>query len=180
MRALVVYESMYGNTHLVADEIAAGLRGSFDVTVVPVEGATADAVADADLVVVGGPTHVHGMSSARTREAALEAAKKDEHLEVDPDAEGPGLREWFDTIGRVDSTAAAAFDTRLDSSPLLTGRASRGIQRRLRKHGFRTIVDAESFLVDKQTELLPGEPERARAWGETIASAMAERTATGS
>jgi len=36
MRAVVVYESMYGNTHLVADAIGAGLGPAFDVSVVPV------------------------------------------------------------------------------------------------------------------------------------------------
>lgn len=36
MRAVVVYESMYGNTHRVADAIGAGLEPSFDVTVLPV------------------------------------------------------------------------------------------------------------------------------------------------
>ena len=33
MRALVVYESMYGNTHLIADAIADGLRETADVVV---------------------------------------------------------------------------------------------------------------------------------------------------
>ena len=36
MRAVVVYESMYGNTHLVADAIGTGLETAFDVWVVPV------------------------------------------------------------------------------------------------------------------------------------------------
>jgi flavodoxin len=37
MRALVVYESMYGNTHIVANCIAEGLRDkACDVTVMPV------------------------------------------------------------------------------------------------------------------------------------------------
>ena len=35
MRAVVVYESMYGNTHLIADAIGAGLEAAFDVRVVP-------------------------------------------------------------------------------------------------------------------------------------------------
>ena len=64
MRAVVVYESMYGNTHLVADAIGAGLSTAFDVRVVPVSEARPVVLADADLVVVGGPTHVHGMSRA--------------------------------------------------------------------------------------------------------------------
>ena len=99
MKAVVVYESMYGNTHLVADAIATGLRaGDADVVVVvPVEEADRGLLSDADLVVVGGPTHVHGMSRESTRKAAVEAARKDgSDLEMDPDAEGPGLRDWFD------------------------------------------------------------------------------------
>ena len=70
MRALVVYESMYGNTHLVADAIAVGLAPLGAVEVVPVGGATDAVLAGADLLVVGGPTHVHGMSSAMSRKGA--------------------------------------------------------------------------------------------------------------
>jgi flavodoxin len=34
MRALVVYESMYGNTHQIAEAIARGLRSAYAVQVV--------------------------------------------------------------------------------------------------------------------------------------------------
>ena len=62
MHTLVVYESMFGNTHKIADGIAAGLRPTGEVRVVPVHEATDELVAWADLVVVGGPTHIHGMT----------------------------------------------------------------------------------------------------------------------
>lgn len=55
MRALVVYESMFGNTHLVASNIADGLRAGYEVTVVPVAEATPELVAAADLLVAGAP-----------------------------------------------------------------------------------------------------------------------------
>src|SRR5438309_9375078 len=45
MRALVVYESMFGNTHLIADNIADGLRSDFEVTLAPAAEATWDLVA---------------------------------------------------------------------------------------------------------------------------------------
>ena len=45
MRALVVYESMYGNTHVIASNIADGLRADCEVTLVPVAEATWDLVA---------------------------------------------------------------------------------------------------------------------------------------
>jgi flavodoxin len=99
MRAVVVYESMYGNTHMVADAIAAGLRTALDVSVVPVAQAGAAVLADADLVVAGGPTHAHGMSRAATRKAAVQAADNPASgLKVEPDAPGPGLREWGTTL----------------------------------------------------------------------------------
>jgi Flavodoxin len=76
MRAVVVYESMYGNTHLIADAIGVGLGGAFEVTVVPVSQAGPAVLPGADLIVVGGPTHAHGMSRASTRKAAVQAADK--------------------------------------------------------------------------------------------------------
>jgi menaquinone-dependent protoporphyrinogen IX oxidase len=76
MRIVVVYESSYGNTHLIADAVAEGLRAGNDVEVVPVSEASQELITNADLVVVGGPTHVHGMSRERTRQAAAEAANK--------------------------------------------------------------------------------------------------------
>jgi flavodoxin len=38
MRTLIVYESMFGNTHLIAEAIGAGLRSHGQATVVPVDG----------------------------------------------------------------------------------------------------------------------------------------------
>lgn len=173
MRALVVYESMFGNTHAVAQHIAEGIEASGGVTVLAVHDATAEQIASADLVVVGGPTHVHGMSRKTSRSSAVEMAAKDEALELDPDAYGEGLREWFDDLaddvgaGRV----AAAFDTRVHGSTMLTGQASKGITKRLRSHGFDLVVEGESFFVDKSNHLEAGEIDRATAWGQQLAEA---------
>jgi Flavodoxin len=172
MRAVVIYESMYGNTHLVADAIGTGLGGAFDVGVVPVSEASPAVLADADLVVVGGPTHVHGMSRASTRKAAVEAASKPvSPLTVEPDALGPGLREWFGSLGRYPAKAAA-FDTRLHAPAALTGRASKAVARLLRAHGFDVVAEPESFLVTKQDRLEPEETTRAREWGSRLAAGI--------
>jgi Flavodoxin len=177
MRAVIIYESMYGNTHLVADAIGTGLRPAFDVSVVPVSEADSALLADADLVVVGGPTHVHGMSRAATRKGAVEAAKKPERiglgLKVEPDALGLGLREWFDSLGHY-AVNAAAFDTRVHAPAALTGRASRGVSRSLRAHGFDVVTEPESFLVTKADALEPGESARAREWGARLAAQIAQ------
>jgi hypothetical protein len=173
MRAVVVYESMYGNTHLVADAIGAGLRTVFDVSVVPVSEVSPAVIADADLVVVGGPTHVHGMSRANTRKAAVEAADKPASpLKVEPDALGPGLRDWFGSLGDY-PVKAAAFDTRMHGPAALTGRASKGVARLLHAHGFDVVAEPESFLVTKHDRLEPHETTRAREWGTKLAAGMA-------
>ena len=173
MKAVVVYESMYGNTHLIADAVAAGMADLGEVVVVPVGGATPDVLAAADLVVVGGPTHVHGMSSAMSRKGAIEdAAKPDRDLELDPDAEGPGLRDWFDEVGTLPAMAAA-FDTRMPGPPALTGRASKGIAKRLHHHGCRMVAEPMSFLVTKDNHLGDDEDAHARQWGADLAARCA-------
>lgn len=170
MRAVVVYESMFGNTHLIADSIAVGLEPVGEVVVVPVDEATPEVVSSADLLVVGGPTHAHGLSRNATRASAVEMAAKDDDLELDEDAEGPGLRDWFDTLGSL-GLPAAAFDTRVEGPALLTGRASKGIAKRLRQIGCSLVVEPESFLVTKENHLVDAEEAHARRFGADLAAA---------
>lgn len=179
MRAVVVYESMYGNTHLIADAIGAGLKPAFEVRVVPVSQAGPAVLADADLIVVGGPTHAHGMSRAATRKAAVQAADKPvSPLKVEPDPLSTGLREWFGSLDHY-PVKAAAFDTRLHGPAALTGRASKGLTRLLRAHAFDVVAEPESFLVTKQDRLDPQETTRAREWGTKLAASIAPSRAQG-
>ena len=173
MHTLVVYESMYGNTHAIADAIAEGLREHGDVRVVPVGDATEEVVAWADLVVAGGPTYMHGMTRSTTRKSAFERADQpDSQLTVDADASGPGIREWLDSLGHVHDKQGAAFDTRVTGPTLLTGQASGSISKGLRGLGFKLIAKPQSFLVDKQSVLVDGERERATQWGAGLAAAL--------
>ena len=71
------------------------------------------------------------------------------------------------------NAGAAAFDTRIDAPALVTGRASRGIEKRLVKLGYDLVADPESFLVDKQNNLLPGEADRAVRWATELAESLA-------
>ena len=174
MRAVVVYESMYGNTHLVAQGIADGLQSvdGVDATVVAVSHATEAELGRADVVVVGGPTHVHGLSRPSTRKAAAEEARKpDRDLELEPDAEGEGLREWFDSAAGLPERAAA-FDTRMEGPAAITGRASKGIAKRLRHHGCELLDEPRSFLVTKGNHLEDHEVEEARSWGRRLGVAV--------
>jgi len=166
---MVVYESMFGSTHLIAEAIAEGLRTEADVQVFGM-GNVATVVDDVDLLVVGGPTQAWGMSRPSTRQAApLHLRQPDSGLTLEPGADtGSGVREWLASadLARV---KAAAFDTRIKGPLVFTGRASKGIARRLSRRGLSLVTSPESFLVDKKSHLLPGELERARAWGAGMA-----------
>jgi Flavodoxin domain len=171
VRVLIVFESMYGNTREVATAIAEGVGGDARVLAVHEAGAAAD---DAELLVVGGPTHMHGLATSLSRRMTAEAAKEDGHHALDPSAtEGPGLRTWLRDAPDGRGKPAAAFDTRIDRSALLTGSAARGIARRLRQRGY-DVKGSESFFVDDaEGPLAEGERERARAWGASLAQLLA-------
>ena len=175
MKAVIVYESMYGNTRKIAEAIGEGLGRTEDIVVVPAGHVFPEVLANADLVVAGGPTHAWGMSRPGTRTTAVtNAHKPGSGLVLEPDAAGPGLREWLSSVEHLPGRAAA-FDTRLQAPSAFTGRASTGIVRKLRQRGCQPVGKPQSFLVTKANQLVPGEESRARAWGEQLAAAMALR-----
>jgi flavodoxin len=170
MKALVVYESMYGNTATIGERIAEGLRGGgLQVEVGPVTAIGPARAAGVDLLVVGGPTHAHGMSRASTRKTAIEDAK---NTYASPTVE-PGLREWIEELPTEGAPLAAAFDTRIDKSVVLTGSAAKGIAKRLQRHGYRVVVRPECFLVTTKNRLVDGEIQHAQAWGHELAAGLA-------
>jgi flavodoxin len=172
MKALVVYESMYGNTAAVGDAIAASLRAhGAEVEAGLVSKMDPTDTADVELLVVGGPTHVHGMSSSRSRKTAADDV---ENTFPDPTV-APGLREWLKQLPEGTGRLAAAFDTRIDKPIILTGSAAKGIGRRLMGRGFRLVLEPECFLVSTQNELLDGELQHATSWGAELAERAAER-----
>ena len=174
MQAVVVYESVFGNTREIAYAIAAGLSEIFDVTVIPASQAYPSLYYEADLLVVGGPTHLHGMSRPSTRQdAAKQAEQVGGRLALEPYALREGVREMLATLSSSRGHGlAAAFDTRRQGSPAFTGRASKPISRSLRRQGYELIAKPESFLVTRQNALCGGEQERARTWGAALGASL--------
>jgi hypothetical protein len=171
MKAVVVYESLFGNTARVGEAIAAALRArGVEVTAGPPASLEPSVVAAADLLVVGGPTHAHGMSSKGTRKTAVEDKKN----AYDAPTVEPGLREWIPSLPSGAGRPTAAFDTRFDKPKVFTGSAAKGIAKRLEHQGYRVIAEPESFFVTTQNELEAGELEHAERWG----TALAERGGT--
>ena len=175
MRALVVYESMFGNTEVIARAIAEGLGLVPDasVEVVEVGAAPASLPPDLDLLVVGGPTHAHGMSKPDSR---ADSARRAGDRLVSREA---GIREWLGGVtGGSRAVAAAAFDTRIKGPGVLWGSAAKGADKLLHGLGMRSAARPESFLVEGPTgplfdRLVDGETDRARRWGEQLAAKAA-------
>ncbi|WP_246852766.1 hypothetical protein [Naasia sp. SYSU D00948] len=165
MRAVIVVESIWGNTELIGTEIAAGLGG--DLTeLVDAASAPAD-LGDLDLLVVGGPTHAFSMSTATTRESA-----KQQGAETIPPR---GIREWIEAQ-RSPSRAipVATFDTRV-VSPRLPGSAAKKAMKRLVALGYRPVARPETFGVHGYTgPVADGELARARRWGTDLSKIVAD------
>ena len=82
-----------------------------------------------------------------------------------------GVREWLDDSGPVQLTVAV-FDTQKRYRHWL-GSASANAIRKLRRLGCTVVAGPESFYVeDYDGPLLPGELDRARDWGTTLASVL--------
>ena len=181
MKALVVYESMYGNTRHIAEAITEGLQTSIDAQTMPVSDVKAIDIDNAQLVVVGAPTHAWGLSRRRTREVAASDMAKHSDQRVSPVAVTTGVREWMRGINLQRSCRSAAFDTRLDRPRLFTGSAVRTIERGLVAAGLSVLGEPHSFRVEGTTgPLAVGEIERAREWGETMGRTMLQLDGMGS
>ena len=168
---------MYGNTRKIAEAIAAGLAPVGAVELVSVNRTGAGAAEAADALIVGGPTHMHGLATSMSRNAAAQAAEEEDDVDLEPGAaDGPGLRKWLGELSG-DGKPAAAFDTRLDRSPHLTGAAARGIAKRLKRRGYELMAEPESFLVeDSEGPPADGELDRAQAWGRSLAAVLTDQS----
>jgi hypothetical protein len=173
-RALVVYESMFGNTEHIAAAVARGLQlTGLDTGLVEVGSAPTELSADLDLLVVGGPTHAFALSRPQTRADAVRQGAPTERAEH-------GLREWLETVRHdpAHRPALAAFDTRVTKVRWLPKAAGPSAVRLAHKHGLESIGKPVGFLVEGlQGPLVDGELDRADAWGRQLGTQCIERVA---
>ncbi|PKQ23597.1 MAG: hypothetical protein CVT65_07335 [Actinobacteria bacterium HGW-Actinobacteria-5] len=163
MTALIVTESLFGNTLAIAEAIGSGIaevRGRGSVRVLHASQAPAALPADVDLLVVGAPTHTLSMPNAGTRD---NAARKGA-----PQPPGPGIREWIQTVRIPDGVGVATFDTSIHSRIQL-GTAARAAARALRRRGAQASVGPSFWVTGMEGPLADGELARATGWGRTLA-----------
>jgi flavodoxin len=165
MKAVVVYESHWGNTAAIAQAIADGIGSG--TRALNTSEATKQALANVDMIVAGSPV----IAFALPRDGSLNQIERDEKAPVPPDVSHPLLRTWLDNL-RVGRGYGAAFETRIWWS--LRG-ATGTIETKLRNSGYERLLPGERFIVQGgYGPLRDGELERARRWGTELAEAMAQ------
>jgi len=164
MHAIVVYESVWGNTAAVARAIAEGFGP--EARAFPTDEVSSESLRDADLIVAGSPVFAFSLPTEAMRENIL---RTESDGSSPPDLSHPSLRSWLDKLP-AGHGRSASFETRIWWSP----RGAAGtIQKKLGKLGYPPIAKAAKFVVrDKYGPLRDGELERAREWGRDLRAAL--------
>jgi flavodoxin len=146
MRALVVYDSVYGNTEIIARAVGAAIPG--EVEVLHVGQVQAGDLETVDLLIIGSPTH-----------GAM------------PTGAAQGLVDRIGAPAR-EGARAATFDTRLTWGFLERwgGFAAAKMADALADKGWTLAGEPGGFFVKglRKGPLKPGEAERATAWARGL------------
>jgi flavodoxin len=144
-KALVLYDSQYGNTERVAQVIADTLGEVGAARALGLDPGQRVELAGVDMFIVGCPTQ--GWRPTPTIQSFLEEASPE----------------------RLRTLAVACFDTRFRLPRWMTGSAARVMARKLQEKGVSLLVPPESFFVKgMQGPLHGGELERAATWARTL------------
>ena len=146
MKALIVYDSVYGNTEKIARAIAEAITPSDEVKVLRVGEANPSELASTGLLIVGSPTH-----GGRPTPAIQDLLNKVPKLSLQ------GIN-------------VAAFDTRISTKLVgVFGYAAGRIAGNLKRKGGTLIASPEGFFVTgSKGPLKEGELERAAGWAKGI------------
>jgi len=174
--ALVVTESMFGNTASIGRRVAeALLDDGVPTEVVDVGAAAVDLPPTVRLLVVGAPTHAFSLSRPSTRADAVRQGASEDRART-------GVREWLGSVLPQDQRHAprvAIFDTRVSKVRRLPAAAGPRAARLARRRGLQVATRPEAFLVqDVRGPLLEGEEARARSWGHYLATLVSGREVT--
>ena len=154
MKALVIYDSVFGNTEKVAQAIGAALEAQAEVSVIKVGDVRGAFWEGQDALIVGSPTRAFSPT--------------------------PATKKLLAGIPRqgLAGTQVAAFDTRMDIEQApgilkamvkLFGYAAEPLAARLRRKGGQEALPAAGFIVeDTEGPMREGEFERVAAWAKGI------------
>lgn len=161
MKALIVYDSLHGNTEQITRAVGDVIGG--EVKIVRAGEVDISALESVELLIVGSPTQ-----GAR---------------------QSPDTQKFLDKIpaGSLKNVAVAAFDTRISARSGTFGTrviaglaggfgyAAKRISKGLVEKGGREAVPPEGFIVQSVTgPLKDGESERAAAWVKKLVASQDE------
>jgi flavodoxin len=138
VKAIIVYDSHYGNTEKLAFALAAGLqKNSIDVEVFKVGKFDKMELVKSDFIAIGGPTHIASVSKP--------------------------MKEFLSELKNVSlrGKLGFAFDTRNESRFNIfdINSAARGIEGKMKRSGIIIVHPRESALVEGREGPLIGEGE---------------------
>ncbi|MBN1486602.1 MAG: flavodoxin family protein [Anaerolineae bacterium] len=155
MKALVIYDSVFGNTEKVAQTMGEALGSQVDALVLKVTDVQPEQLAGLSYLIVGSPTRAFSPT--------------------------PAIKDFLKGIpsGSLTGVKVAAFDTRIavaeTNSAILSflvkifGYAAEPIAKKLQRKGGAQGVTPEGFFVkDSEGPLKDGELDRAAAWATQI------------
>ena len=140
MKALIVYDSVYGNTERIARAIAEAIAPSGEGKALRAGEANLSELESLDLLIVGSPTHGGRPTAA--------------------------VQDFLNKVPKLQDINVAAYDTRITTKFVkVFGYAAGRIANNLKKKGGILIASPEGFFVTGgQGPLKEGELERAAAW----------------
>ena len=156
MNVLVIYDTVFGNTEKIAQQIGSGMQSKAFVQVVKVNDVTPVQIQETDYLIIGSPTR-----GFKATESISELVKR-----------------LLQT--KLEGKQIAVFDTRLDLQETKSvfsrfiiktgGFAADKMAKEFKKNGFQLSKEPEGFLVygEKGETMVAGETERATGWGKSL------------
>lgn len=153
MKVIIVYDSYFGNTKSVSEEIKKNLKG--DINIVFVDDFTISMLNNINLLIVGSPTR------------AFNASEK--------------IKKFINSLDetKIKNIDVITFDTRIDVKKINNkflkfmakhfGYASEKIEKKLKQMGANIKVSNKGFYVEGEKGLLQkGENKKIKEWLELI------------
>lgn len=158
MKAIIVYDSVFGNTEKIAKAIGDSIDSQNNVEVLRIDDMKLEKLEGINLLIVGSPTRAFRPTKA--------------------------IADFLINIpaNYIKGANAAAFDTRVSTTDVnsrmlnglvkIFGYAAKPIAEKLQKKGGNLIASPEGFFVkDSQGPLKEGEIERAADWAKSLIKA---------
>lgn len=161
MKALIIYDSAFGNTEQIAQAVGGAIGSPDDVKVLRVGDVKPDHLVGINLLILGSPTQRFRPLPSISN--MLNGIPQNSLVSVKVAAFDTRL-----TIEEINKTPVLAFFVRLSGD---SAYAAKHIAIQLKKKGGQLIVPPEGFFVEgMEGPLVEGELERAKEWAKQISA----------